>query len=169
MTKSLQFVLEQYAPDTASSLGLGLGPQRTGDVDRFREDLEAIAHRLRRQVAIVYGVVLAWFAILVTVALLASDPFTSVLSLGTAGGGTIWCVNILLRVNRELFFIEILVAAASRRDVDLDRLVALCRDQLRVLPRRRSPRRRMKPVVNAAPTAWSAQEMNSTTPKRSGS
>jgi hypothetical protein len=143
--RSLFAVLQLHFPDPGSPMGEPGRPVPAVEVAAFQADLAAITRRLRWKMSLVTGVVLAWFAVQLIVALLAKNPYASVVALGTAGGGALWCVNFLLRLSKQVFFAEILVAAATQSEEFLHELVKLAREQLRgtqsVAGSSRSPRR----------------------------
>jgi len=122
-------VLQTDFPEVIAPLGAR--QHRPTDERRFRAALTAIALRLRRRYNFIMGVVIFWFLALIGVALLSSDPYTHVIGVATTGFGTGWCIALLVKLGREVFAIDTLLALAARREADLSDLVALCRELVR--------------------------------------
>lgn len=105
-------------------------PGAPKDATRFARNMAAIARRSRQRTWVLTGVLLSWYAVMLVVALFTDSPYTSVLALGTASGGTPWIVNTLHRLGREQLWAELLLEAATRTPDQLGSLVELARGQL---------------------------------------
>jgi hypothetical protein len=119
-----------YAEFPGLGLSCGPGARRPRDQRRFRADLERLATRLRRRNRIVTAMIVAWFAVLITVAVLSHEPVRSVSAIGAMGAGTPWCIREMRAIHRELFAIELLLRALASPEADLGQLGQLCIDIL---------------------------------------
>lgn len=123
-------VLQTDFPEIDAPLGAG-GGQRPSDERRFRTAMSAISRRLRRRYNIMMSVVVCWFVVLIGAALLSQDRYAHVIGIATSGCGTSWSIAVLVKLGREVFAIETLLALAARRNADMSDVVALCRELVR--------------------------------------
>jgi hypothetical protein len=137
---SLLAVLQRHFPETGSRLGKAAVPPPIIDRAELRADLADVAARMRKRTALITSVVILWFTVQLAVALLTKNPYASVVALGAAAGGTLWCIATLQRLAKSQFFVDMMTAAASRDPEALRVLVEVGREQLRTtaeLPRKK--------------------------------
>jgi hypothetical protein len=130
--KSLLAAIELDFPDDTFVLGRKATPEVAPEVRpinsaRFRRNLDVIARRLRRRAASAVGMLIAWYAVVILAAILSMSPYANVVAIGTTAGGSVWCINVMRRMNRELFATELLIAAVQEDSAYLGELIAYCR------------------------------------------